>query len=197
MIQHAFGLMFSPSKEWQRIAKSAGRSTNFIYTIILAALPAIAWYYGTSQVGWQVGRGDTIRLTPESALTIAALFYLATLCCIWIIGYFIHWMSATYNAESTLMKGVAIAGYCATPLFLAGVVGFYPSFTIDLLVGLCAIGWALYLLYTGVPVVMSVPQDRGFLFASAILGVCLVIFMALMGATVILWDLGAAPVFVN
>lgn len=197
MLQHAFGLIFTPHKEWQQIAQVASKGSNFVYTMLLAIIPASAWYYGTTHIGWQIGRGDVVRLTHESALTIAVLFYLATLSCILIIGYFIHWMSATYEAHSTLIRGISVAGYCATPLLLAGGVGFYPSFTLDLLIGLSAVGWALYLLYTGVPIVMSVPEDRGFLFASAILGVCLVIFMALMGATVILWDMGAAPVFVD
>ena len=44
---------------------------------------------------------------------------------------------------------------------------------------------------------MRVPRERGYLFASAALAVALVMFIALMGATVVLWELGAMPEFTD
>ena len=197
MIQHAFGLMLKPRSEWEKIAPRAEKPMNIVYSLLLALLPCIAWYYGTTQVGWRVGDGEIILMTTDSASKIIVLFYLAMICSVSIIGYFIHWMSATYGASSTLVKGISVAGYCATPLYFAGLLGFQPHFMADLLIGLAAMAMSLYLLYTGIPIVMNVPKERGFLFASAIVGVCLVIFMALMGATVILWDIGFSPEFTN
>ena len=55
----------------------------------------------------------------------------------------------------------------------------------------------VYLLYVGIPTVMNVPKERGFLFASAVVAVCLVILIAIMGASVILWDMGFAPEYTN
>jgi hypothetical protein len=40
-------------------------------------------------------------------------------------------------------------------------------------------------------------QERGFLFASAVVAVCLVILIGIMGASVILWDMGFAPEYTN
>jgi len=40
---------------------------------------------------------------------------------------------------------------------------------------------------------MKVPPERGFLYASAVFAVALVSFVALLGATVVLWDFGPAP----
>jgi len=60
-----------------------------------------------------------------------------------------------------------------------------------------ALTYAIYLLYTGIPIVMKVPEERGFLFSSAVIAVALVALIAIMGATVILWDMGAAPTFTN
>ncbi len=197
MIQHAFGLMLSPRKEWDKISSSAEQPKHLLFSALFAVVPAVAFYYGVAEVGWEIRDGETTRLTSSSALRICMLFYLGQVASILCIGYFIHWMSSTYGAASTLTKGVAIAGYCATPLFIAGIVGVYPHLMTDLMVGVLAASWALYLLYTGIPIVMSIPQDRGFLFASAVVGVCLVIFVALLSATVILWDMGFAPEFTN
>ena len=61
----------------------------------------------------------------------------------------------------------------------------------DFLIGL------LRLLYAGVPIMMEVPPERGFLYASAVLGLGLVALVAFLAGTIVLWDFGFAPEFVN
>ena len=200
MIQHTFGLLTRPSNQWKVISELPESSfrTLLIYPWILAILPAVAWYYGTSEVGWSVGdQGDIIKLTEASARQICILFYLAMVACVSVIGYFIHWMSDTYGAESSVTKGIVIAGLTATPLFIAGASGFYPVLWLDMLVGVAAICWAVYLMYLGIPIIMDIPEERGFLFSSAVMGVALVILICLMVGSVILWDFGAAPAFTD
>jgi hypothetical protein len=200
MIQHTFGLLTRPSAQWRTIADLPEDSfrTLLLYPCFLAILPAVAWYYGTSRVGWTVGdQGETIKLTVESARQITILFYLAMLASVVVIGYFVHWMSDTYGANSSLTKGIVIVGLTSTPLFIAGLVGFYPLLWIDLLIGVAAVSWSVYLLYLGIPIVMGIPEERGFLFSSAVVGVALVILICMMVGSVILWDYGAAPAFTD
>jgi hypothetical protein len=200
MIQHSFGLLVRPSAQWRVVADLPESSfrTLILYPCFFAILPAVAWYYGTSQVGWTVGEyGDPIKLTTASARQISVLFYLGMVACVAVIGYFIHWMADTYGASSTLTKGIVIAGLSSTPLFIAGLVGFYPLLWIDLLIGVAAVSWAVYLLYLGIPIVMGIPEDRGFLFSSAVVGVAMVILICLMVGSVMLWDMGAAPAFTD
>lgn len=200
MIQHSFGLLVRPSAQWRAIADLPEKSfsTLVLYPAIMAILPAVAWYYGTSRVGWSVGdHGETIKLTLESARQISILFYLAMVSCVAVIGYFIHWMSETYGADSSMTKGIVIAGLTATPLFITGMVGFHPVLWLDMLIGVIAVSWSVYLLYLGIPIVMDIPEERGFLFSSAILAIALVILICLMVGSVILWDFGAAPAFTD
>ncbi|MFC1578803.1 Yip1 family protein [Pseudomonadota bacterium] len=200
MIQHAFGLLVRPSTQWRTVADLPESSfkTLLLFPCFFAILPAVAWYYGTSRVGWTVGdSGEVIRLTAESARQLTILFYLAMLGSVAVIGYFIHWMSETYGAASTLTKGIVIVGLTSTPLFLAGLVGFYPLLWIDLLIGVVAVSWSVYLLYLGIPIVMDIPEERGFLFSSAVVGVALVILICIMVGSVILWEYGAAPAFTD
>jgi Yip1 domain len=197
MIQHLAGILFRPSSAWRSLAPDAGKTGNLVYPLVLALLPAVAWFYGTTRIGWTVGDGEVIRLTDASATRLIALFYLAMVGSVCIIGWFIHWMAENYGARSTPMRGISIAAMTATPLFIAGLVGFFPTLWLALVVSIAALSWSLYLLYTGIPIVMEVPQERGFLFASAVVAVCLVILIAIMGASVILWDMGAAPEYTN
>lgn len=200
MLHHAFGMLFRPGTEWRRVAAMPENSLNtlLIYPCILAAIPAVAWYYGTSQVGWTVaGDSDAIRLTPESARQLTLLFYFAMLGCIASVGYFIHWMAGTYGAQAGLARGIVTAGLTVTPLFVFGIVGVYPLLWLDLLLGVVAVSWSVYLLYLGIPIMMGIPEERGFLFSSAVVAVGLVILVSLMVATVLLWDLGSGPAFID
>lgn len=197
MLATPFLIMLHPRRTWNDIAAEPPQNPlgALLYSIVFSLLPAVAWYVGTTQVGWQIGDGDAVRMTTSSARIIAVLFYLTMVASIAGIGYMIHWMALTYGAQSTLAKGIAIAGLTASPLFIAGAVGFQPQLMLDLLIGVIALGYAIYLLYIGIPIVMQIPQERGFLFASAVVGVCMVIFIAIMGASVILWDSIAPPIF--
>jgi Yip1 domain len=200
MIQHTFGLLIKPSSQWRTIADLPEKSLNtlVLYPCIFAILPAIAWYYGTSQVGWTVGEhGDPIKLTVASARQISILFYFGMIGCVAAIGYFIHWMSHTYGADSSFAKGIVIAGLTATPLFITGLVGFHPVLWVDLLIGVVAVSWSVYLLYLGIPIVMGIPEERGFLFSSAVLAIAMVMLICLMVGSVLLWDMGAAPAFTD
>ncbi len=193
------GFLFTPIKQWQAIAEEPLEkfSKHLIYPFVLALLPAVAWYYGITEIGWTVADGEPIKLTKESALPIIVLFYIAMVSSVVIIGYMIHWMSETYEAKTSVAKGIAITGYISTPMFLAGLVGFYPLLWLDLGVGIIALSWSIYLLYVGIPIAMKQPKEQGFLYASAIVGVCLVILICIMVGSVILWDFGAAPVFTD
>jgi hypothetical protein len=199
MFKHALGLLLQPGSQWRSIAQlpDATLRTLTLFPCIMALIPAVAWFYGTTQIGWSVGSSDPIKLTPDSARLIVILFYFAMLSAVCVIGYFIHWMSDTYGANSSFVKGLVIAGLTATPLFLAGATGFYPILWLDMLIGVTAVCWAVYLLYLGIPIVMDIPEERGFLFSSAVIAICLVMFICIMVGSVILWDFGAAPAFTD
>ena len=200
MIQHGLALLVQPHTAWQRVAQLPSASFNklALFPVIMALLPAVAWYYGTSRIGWTVGSSeDAIRLTESSAFEISVLFYFVMISSVAIIGYFIHWMSATYGANSSLTKGIVIAGLTCSPLFMTGLVGFYPLLWVDLLIGVVALSWATYLLYLGIPIVMNIPEERGFLFSSAIIAIALVIYVGILVVTVMLWEYGFAPEFTD
>ena len=64
-----------------------------------------------------------------------------------------------------------------------------------MVVGIPALAYTVYLLYTGVPIMMGISEERGFLFSSAVLAVGLVAFVALLAITALLWGMGLEPTF--
>lgn len=197
MIAKAFGIMCHPTSTWRSIGQMSEQELRpyLLYPFVLGFIPSLAWYFGTTQIGWTVAGNSPTRLTVESAFAIAVCLYLAQICLVWIIGYLIHWMSKTYESDTSITKGAVLAGFIATPLLLAGIVGFYPFLALDLVVAIVAACYSVYLLYKGIPLALNMPAERGFLYASAMVGVTLVLVIALMGTTLILWDLGLEPVF--
>ena len=94
-------------------------------------------------------------------------------------------------------KCVVLAAYTATPLFLVGIMGLYPTLWLDMLIGLVGVGYAIYLLYTGMPVVMQITKEQAFLLSSAVLTVGLVMLVGLLTVTVLLWGFGLGPDYVT
>ncbi len=198
-LTHTFGLLTHPDQQWEAIRKES-ESVTRLYTghvLLLALIPALAGFIGTSQVGWQIGDGQVTRLSVSSALSLSVLFYGAMLAGIFILGKFIDFFAATYDAVERTPRGVTMAAYTATPIFLIGVIAVYPNIWVNMLAGLVAIAYAVYLLYEGLPILMKIPEERGFMFATAVLTVGLVMFVALLAMSVVIWSMGIGPIYVS
>lgn len=196
-LSHTVGLLTHPDKEWESI-RAESESVSKLYfghILLLALIPAAAAFYGTTQVGWQIGGGQLVKLTTASALQLCALAYVAMLVGVYILGKFIDFFAATYDAQDTTPRGVTLAAYTATPIFLLGVIAAYPNIWVNMAVGLVAIAYAVYLLYEGLPILMKIPEDRGFMFASSVLTVGLVMLVALLAISVVIWSVGIGPVY--
>ena len=197
ILNHVWGLFAHPEEEWKTIRgeKCTVSRCYCSHVLLLAAIPAVSGYLGTTLVGWQIGSREPVKLTHDSALQIAILFYLTMLVAVFSVGKLIHWMGQTYGSKQPLSQCIALAAYTATPLFVIGLSLLYPQLWLNLLIGLPALAYTVYLLYTGVPVMMQIPKERGFLFASAVLAVGLVMLVGVLAATVVLWGAGIGPVF--
>ena len=199
MIHHVLGLFTHPEQEWKEIRGEEESISHMYFThvLILAAIPAISAYIGTSQVGWIIGNGDPVKLTTASALQMTVMTYIAMLIGIGAMGAFIHWMSRTYDSNPTITQCVVFAAYNATPLFIGGLAALYPNLSRSMLVGTAAICYTVYLLYVGIPVFMGIPEEEGFVYASSILAIGLVMLVTMMAMSVVLWGVGIGPVYTS
>lgn len=194
VLKHVLGIMLNPSKEWLEI-RDENTTMSEVYlqhVLFLAAIPPICAFIGATQLGWIVG-DNVHRLTAASTAPMAFGFYLASLLGVYVMGRAIFWMSETYGAGASLDKCVVLSAYMITPMFVCGLIALFPVPWIILVVGLVAVGYTVYLIYTGIPIVMGIDKDQGFLFASAVLTVGLCTLVGVMASTVILWGLGLGP----
>jgi len=190
-------LLFNPTKGWQTIREQKQSAVGVLlgHTAVFGLLPPLCAFYGTTQVGWTIGYADPVRLTTESALPISVIYYIVIVVSIFMLGKLIQWMSITYGSSRPFATCVSLAAFPATPLLLTGVVQLYPVLWLNYLIGLPALIYSIYLLYSGTAILMELPQERAFLMASAILAVCLIALVGVLAATVTLWGLGLGPGF--
>jgi len=187
-------ILFAPQGTWLSIAAERPSVTKLLclHTLPFALIPALCWYLGVTTQGWTIA-GDPVRLTAESALPLCVLFYFAMVAGVLFLGYMVSWMAGSYGTQGGLAKGASLISYTASPFFLAGFLGLYPVLWLDIMIGTLVACYCIYLLYLGTGPVMEVAPERSFLYASAVFAVALVSFVALLGATVVMWDFGPAP----
>lgn len=199
LLRHVWEILTEPRAAWAGIRDEAWTIPALYLRVIapLALISPVAGFIGTTSFGWQIGTGAPLKLTVSSAAQISIVYYGAILITVFVIGALIYWMSDTYGSRQPLPQCVAIAAYAAVPLFLVGFFQVYPVLWINFLIGLPALAYAVYLLYLGVPIVMNISTERGFLFSSAVLAVGLVALVGLLASTVVLWSYGLGPSFTD
>ena len=196
---HSIGILTHPDREWELI-RSHHESTSKLYlghVLVLALIPTISAYFGASEVGWTIGDGEVVKLTQNSAAQLCVLFYAAMVSGIFILGKFIDFFALTFGVDESEHNGVLLAAYTATPLFIVGITALYPVLWISMMAGVIAICWSVYLLYEGLPILMNIPEERGFIFASSVLTIGLVMLVGLLAISVVIWSIGFGPVYTS
>jgi len=169
-IYRVTGLFLRPITTWEEIHKDEGNMlAAMVPALILGLIPAICGYIGTTQTGWTIGAGEPVRITEDSAAIIAIMYYTIIQVAVFSVAWMVHWMAKTYGSDPSLPTCIRLAAYIPTPLFLVGFMQLNPVLWLNLVVGLPATAYTVFLLYTGIPAMMDISKDRGFIFSSAVL----------------------------
>ncbi|NBB60887.1 DUF1282 domain-containing protein [Pseudomonas sp. ODNR1LW] len=182
-------LFTQPNYAWTDIRKEeeAHPRHYLAHLILLALIPAVCLYIGTTYVGWSLAENETVHLSPRSALQLCALLYLCTLAGVAIMGGFIRWMSRTFEARPTLNQCIGFAAYTVTPFFLAGIAGLYPSRWLAILVLGAASIYSTFLLFVGLPTFMHERKEQAVLNAACVWGVGLLVLVTILVSMILLW----------
>ena len=145
-----------------RDEKLKGTTEVLFLLAVLALIPPVSLFIGTTQVGWSLTPGgDAVKLSVISALNSSIAFYLAICFALGTMGFSIHWMEKTYGGHASLERCMNLTLYTATPLLLSGFAGLYPMLWFCVAIGMVALIYSTYLLFTGVPIIMKIPEERG------------------------------------
>ncbi|RJE78228.1 hypothetical protein BGP78_04955 [Pseudoalteromonas sp. MSK9-3] len=197
IFNHLWGLYAHPLEEWQTIDnRHESVKYSLSHIAIIALIPSIMGYYSSVHLGWEIGVGDAVYLTHDSALLIGIAMYTALILGIFALSYLAHWMAVTFGAKPTFTQTLELSAYTATPMFMSAFSAFYPELWFVVSAGMLALAYSVYLLYTGVPILMHIPEERGFIYASSVVTCGLILLVIILAATAILWTNGIiSPTF--
>lgn len=194
ILNRIWGLYAHPKKEWQSIEKLNESSFySLIHILTIALIPAVCGYYAAAHIGWIIGTGEPIMLTKSSALTMAITMYFALVAGVLALAYLIYWMAVTFDSKPSFTQSIELAAYTATPLLMIGITALYPVLWFVVVAGLCAVCYSVYLLYSGVPIMMNIPEEKGFIYSSSVVTCGLILMVSLLAATAMMWTMGFGP----
>jgi hypothetical protein len=196
ILNHLWGLYAHPHTEWHTIDEGHDSFRNSLtHILVVALIPSVCAYYSAVHIGWSIGVGDPITLTAESAFMLSIAMYIALIAGVFALAYLAHWMGHTFGSDPSYTTALELAAYTSTPLFMVGFSAFFPHLWFVMIIGLIGLSYSIYLLYVGVPILMHIPKEQGFIYASSVVTVGLVLLVCVLATTAILWGSGFGPVF--
>ncbi len=198
ILNHIWGLYAHPKEEWQTIEK---RHESLVYSIVhiltIALIPAICSYYAAAHIGWTIGAGDPIKIPESSAIAMSVAMYAGLIAGVFALAYLVQWMAQTFDASPDFTQSLELAAYTATPLLMVGLTALYPVLWFVALAGLAGLAYSIYLLYSGIPIMMDIPEEKGFIYASSIVTCGLVLLVALMAVSAIMFGMGFGTEYIS
>jgi hypothetical protein len=76
---------------------------------------------------------------------------------------------------------------------MVGIAALFPVLWFVVMAVLGAMSYSVYLLYSGVPIMMNIPEEKGFIYASSVVTCGLVLLVGLLAASIILFGVGLGP----
>ena len=164
-------LLFDPKAEWQVIEREPADPADLLrrYVAILAAIPAVCVFIGTSIIGIHGHRTGLFV-----GLVSAVGGYILTFFGVFVMAFVVDALAERFGGRKGFTNAFRIAVYAPTAAWLASVFTCIPMLSIFVVLGL----YTFYLLYTGLPILMKVPEDK-------VLGY----FLAVLVCAVIVWTL--------
>ena len=182
LIERVKGIVLSPKTEWEKIAAETTdvKSLYIGYAMILAAIPAICGFIGSTVIGVSLPIVGTIRTGVGAALVQLVLGYVLGLAVIYVVSLIVNALAPTFDGQKDPVQALKLIVYASTPVWLAGVFSLVPLLGV---LGIIAGLYGLYLLYIGLTPLMRNPQEKSIGYTALII-VCYIVLAIIMGVIV-------------
>ncbi len=190
-----FRTLYEPKITFEVIAETDPSAWRVFssYSLWLLLLPPVFSWIGAYNFGWRLGAAEPLILAPSTLTLISVAYFLTLLFGFYTTAIISRWMAATYGASTVFGRHVALITIVGQPLAIGSVAHLFPNVFFNLLVMIPIMIWSIYLLYTGIPVALQTPPERGMLMASSLVGWLLVAAVSLLGLTMGMWVAGLGP----
>lgn len=181
LVERAKAILLQPKSEWKAIEGESGDPGVLFpnYVMILAAIPPVCTFIGTSIIGF-----GPIRMSIGSGIWHAIVSYVLALAGVYVMAYVIDYLAGSFGAQRSMDNAMKVSAYSPTAAWLAGVFGLVPMLSILSLLGL----YSIYLLHTGIAELMKPPANKAVVYTVVVIVVMIVIWLVIGSA--ILFALG-------
>ena len=190
-----FTSLFHPRTTFQALALSSPSPLRILllYSLWLILLPPLCSWWGAYLFGWRLGASEPLLFEPPILTLISAAYFLTLFFGLFTTALISRWMASTYGANDALGLHVALITVVGTPLAFASIAHLFPHVFFNVVVLIPTTIWSMYLLYTGIPIVLNIPPERGMLMSTSLVGWLLVGAVSILGLSVGLWTVGIGP----
>ena len=181
LVERAQSILLKPKATWPEIDSEPADAASLYknYVMILALIPAVASFIGLSLIG--IGAfGVSFRVPIVSGLANMVVGYVLSLVMVFVLALIIDAMAPTFEGTRSQIGALKLSAYASTAAFVGGIFSLLPSLSV---LGALAALYGVYLLYTGLPVLMKCPPDKAIAY-TAVVVVC-----AIVGGFIIAWVL--------
>ncbi len=178
LLERVKGILLNPRAECAIIEREPGDMAYLFmnYVAILAAIPAICGFIGSSLIGISLPGLGTVRVPVVTGLVGAVVGYLLTFAMVYIVALLADLLAPTFQGQKNPENALKLVVYSYTPAWLAGVFLLIPSLGFLAILGL----YGLYLLWTGIPPLMKAPQEKSIVYTLAIIVCAIVIWIIVL-----------------
>ena len=175
LMDRAKNIMVTPKTEWDVAAAEPTQPKQLItsYVVPLAALAAIAGFISSVVVGTNVPMLGTVRASIAGGLVGAILAFVLAIAGVFVMGFIIDALAPTFGGTKSMPQAVKVAAYSYTPIWVLAIPAIIPY--IGILITLVSIGFAVYLLYLGLPRLMRAPQEKAAGYTAVVIVVGIVV----------------------
>jgi len=158
LVERAKGIILKPTATWETVKAEQTTIKELFtsYAAILAIVPAAAGFIGMSLIGTSM-LGIHFRIPFVSGLFHAILSYVLTLVGVYVVAFIIDALAPSFNSRKDILSATKLAVFSFTPAWVGGIFMIIPALG---MITLLASLYGLYLLYTGLPVLMETPKEK-------------------------------------
>lgn len=197
-LARAAKIIFQPSSEWQAIRRDRTTTLRLYLTYIipLAAVPLLSYFLGIWILLTLQPLVEDFILSFHIERVIA--YMLMDLVSIYILALIASAGAPLFSAEKNFRQALKVVTYASTPIWLSGIFLMSPlPHVFFVSVGAMSRLYAVYLLYSGLPIVMRIPKGKVIMCCAFVAGAHLA--LSWLGRITVpyatdLWDLAKQPV---
>ncbi len=154
------------------------------YAVPLSVLPPIMLHYAGITYG-----AKSLVLTEMQLQTIAIVFFMAELVMTFVVAYVIQRMGEVIDMKPAFEDCYKLAVVVPTPLWLAPLFLFIPSFIVNITAGAAALILSGILIFYNAPAILRIEEEgHAILLSGCILAAGMVAWAAMMYLTFLTWS---------